>query len=108
MKVKTGDTVRVRAGKDKGKTGKVVQVFPDHARVAVEGLNMATRHLRRASKTQAGQKIQFTSPMSISNVQVVSPVSGKPGRIGYKTVEKEGTKIKVRVLKTKEGSEDLA
>jgi len=107
MKVKTGDTVRIMAGKDKGKEGKVLQVFPKLGRVVVENLNMMTRHLRRRTTDGQGQKIRFPSPVNISNLKVISPKSGKPGRVGYKIVEKDGLKKKIRVLKTRDGSEDI-
>lgn len=107
MKIKTGDTVRVLTGKDKGKTGKVIQVFPKHRRIAIAEINKAVRHLRRASKTQPGQKIEFTAPIHISNVEMFSPVSGKAGRVAYKFIQKEGQSKKIRALRTKDGLEDL-
>ncbi|TAK03297.1 50S ribosomal protein L24 [Patescibacteria group bacterium] len=107
MKLKTTDIVRVIAGKDKGKQGKVLQVFPSLNRVVVEGVNLATRHLRgnRASGGK-GQKIQFPSPLHASNVMVVGK-GGKTGRVGYKFLETAGKRTKVRVLRTKGGTEDI-
>lgn len=107
MKVKTGDTVRIMAGKDKGKQGKVIQVFPEQDKVIVEGLNMAVRHLRTRRRDQAGQKIQFPGPLHVSNVQVISPKSGTAGRTGYKFIEKDGKRVKVRVLRRRGRSEDI-
>lgn len=106
MKIKTGDKVRLLAGKDKGKEGKVMQVFPKLDRVVVEGLNIAVRHLR-GGRGRQGQKITYPSPVHISNVMVVSEKSGKSGRIAYKYLEKDGKKKKVRVLKIKGKTEDL-
>jgi large subunit ribosomal protein L24 len=68
LRIKTGDTVKVVAGKDKGKTGKVIQVFPKLNRVVVEGVNMAKRHLRARGTSQKGQVIEFSMPIHISNV----------------------------------------
>ena len=106
MKIKTGDKVRVIAGKDKGKEGKILQVFPKVERVVVEGVNMLTKHLKKAGD-RPGQKIQFASPMHISNVQVISQKSGKVGRVGYKLIDKDGKKVKIRVLRSKGQSEDI-
>ncbi len=107
MKIKTGDTVRIIAGKDKGKQGKVIQVFPEHDKVIVEGLNMAVRHLRTRRRDQAGQKIKFPGPLHVSNVQLISGKSGATGRIGYKFIEKEGKRVKVRVMRHRGGAEDI-
>jgi large subunit ribosomal protein L24 len=106
MKIKTGDKVRIIAGKDKGKEGKVLQVFPKLQRVVVEGANLLTKHLRKQGD-RPGQKIQFPSPLHISNVQLVSGKSGATGRVGYKVMEKDGSKTKIRVLRSKGSSEDI-
>ena len=104
MKIKTGDTVKATVGKDKGKTGKVLQVFPKLNKIVVEGVNKAVKHLKKRGTTP-GQRVEYTAPIDSSNVKV----QGKDGdgRIGYKFIQKDGKKVKVRVLKTKKGSEDL-
>lgn len=107
MKLKTGDMVRLLAGKDKGKQGKVLQVFPKLERVVVEGLNLAIRHLRSRRRGEAGQKISFPAPVHFSNVQLVSPKSGNSGRVGWKLIEKAGKKNKVRVIRRKGTTEDI-
>lgn len=104
MKIKTGDNVQVTTGKDKGKTGKVLQVFPDLEKVVVEGVAKSFKHLKRRGKTP-GQRVEFTAPIHISNVKVIG--KNGIGRIGYKKIEKEGASVKIRVLKTKQGLEDL-
>lgn len=106
MKIKTGDKVRVIAGKDKGKEGNILQVFPALERVVVEGINVMTRHLKKRGE-RAGQKIQFPSPLHVSNVQLISPKSGKAGRVGSKWIEKDGKRSKVRVLRVKGTTEDI-
>ena len=106
MKIKTGDKVRIISGKDSGKEGNVIQVFPELDRVVVEGLNMMTRHLKGRSG-QPGQKVQFPSPLHVSNVKLLSPKTGSVGRVGYKLVEKDGKSTKIRVLRTKGTSEDI-
>lgn len=67
LKIKTGDTVRVMTGRDKGKEGKVTQVFPARRLVVIAGLNERTKHLKKRG-TQAGQKVKFSAPIHVSNV----------------------------------------
>ena len=104
MKVKTGDNVKIIAGKDKGKTGKVVQVFPKLEKVVVEGVNKAVKHVKKRGD-QPGQRLEFNAPIHISIVKVVG--KNGEGRVGYKFLEKDGKTTKVRILKTKKGQEDL-
>ncbi|MBI4256797.1 50S ribosomal protein L24 [Candidatus Uhrbacteria bacterium] len=106
MHIKTGDKVRVMAGKDKGKEGNVLQVFPKLNRAVVEGVNLLTKHLRKQAN-RVGQKIQFPSPIHTSNLQVVSSKSGNVGRIGYKRIEKDGKMRKIRVIRSKGQTEDI-
>ncbi len=106
MKIKTGDKVRILAGKDKGKDGTVLQVFPKQMRIVVEGINMLTRHLRGRGDN-AGQKIQFPGTLHISNAQVISAKSGKSGRVGYKFIDKDGSKTKIRIIRSKGAVEDI-
>ena len=79
IRIKTGDTVKVIAGKDKGKTGKVVQVFPALNRIVVEGVNIAKRHLRTRRQGEKGQIVEFSMPVNASNVLLVGE-SGKTHR----------------------------
>ncbi len=106
MKLKTGDKVRIIAGKDKGKEGVILQVFLQADRIVVEGANLMKKHLRSRGKGQKGQVITFPSPLHASNALLISPKSGKMGRVGYKFIEKDGKKQKLRVLKTKGRIED--
>ncbi len=99
MKIKTGDKVKVIAGKDKGKTGTVLQVFPELQRVSVEGINLLTKHLKKRSETQPGQKIQFPAPLHISNIMVIDPKTGQPTRIGHSYVKKGEKQVKVRIAR---------
>ena len=71
LRVKTGDTVRVIAGKDKGKTGKVTQTFPAKNRVVVEGVNINKRHLKTRKQGEKGQILEFSMPIHASNVAIV-------------------------------------
>lgn len=106
MKLKTGDKVRIISGKNKGKEGNILQVFPELSRIVVEGANTMTRHLKKRGE-RAGQKIQFSSPIHVSNVQLISPKTGKVGRIGTKMIEKNGKQSKIRVIRSKGSSEDI-
>lgn len=106
MKIKTGDKVRLLAGKDKGKEGKVLQVFPVLERVVVEGANMMTKHLKKRGE-HAGQKIQFPSPVHISNVVLISEKTGARGKVGFKIIESNGGKKKIRTIRTKGIFEDI-
>lgn len=88
MKIKTGDNVKVLTGKDRGKTGKVLQVISDKNRVrtlvVVEGVNKLKKHIR-ATRGNKGQIIELPAPLDVSNVMLIDPASGKPTRVGYKT-----------------------
>lgn len=79
LRIKASDTVKVISGKDKGKTGKVVQVFPDLNRVVVEGVNQTKRHLRSRQSGQKGQIVEFSMPIHASNVMPLD-ASGSPVR----------------------------
>ena len=78
--IKRDDMVKVLSGKDKGKKGKVVQVFPKSDLVVVEGVNKMFKHMKSGRRDQAGQKIEFNGPVHISNVQKICPKCGKPSR----------------------------
>ena len=69
LHIKAGDVVKILAGKDKGKTGKVIQAFPKLERVVVEGINVFKRHLRTRRQGQKGQIIDFYMPIHASNVK---------------------------------------
>ncbi len=82
MKIKKGDTVKVIAGKDNGKEGKVVSVDKKNGRVLVEGINMITKHTKPSAANQNGGIVQKEAPIDISNVMYVH--EGKPTRIGFR------------------------
>ena len=89
MKIKKGDTVKIIKGKDAGKTGKVLHVFPDVNKLSVEGLNLFKKHARPKKQGEKGEVIQVTRPFSASNAMIVCSSCKKPTRIGSK---KEGEK----------------
>lgn len=93
FKIKKGDTVKVIAGKDNGKEGKVVSVDPKKSKVTVEGVNMITKHAKPSQANPNGGILQKEAPIDLSNVMYVH--KGKATRIGFKM---EGDK-KVRFAK---------
>ena len=82
MKIKKGDTVKVIAGKDKDKEGKVLSVDKKNGRVVVEGVNMVTKHVKPSAANQDGGIVQKEAALDMSNVMYVH--NGKPTRIGFK------------------------
>jgi len=95
MRIKQGDTVKIIAGKDKGKEGKVLKTISEKNQVVVEGVNEHKRHHRARKQGEKGQIVPFSAPVDASNVALMDPKSGKATRVGYST---EGGK-KVRIAK---------
>lgn len=93
MTVKKGDTVVVIAGKDKKKTGKVQEVFPETNRVLVEGINIVTKHKKARTQQEKSAIIKKNAPIDASNVMVVCPACGKATRVHHKEVD--GKKVRV-------------
>ena len=85
-KVKKGDKVVVIAGRDKGRTGEVLKVFPEESRVLVSGVNTVTRH-QKPNQAEPGGIKRFEAPIHVSNVAIADPRDGKPTRVGFKTDE---------------------
>lgn len=84
MKLKKGDTVVVVSGKDKGKQGAIVRVMPLDNKVVIEGVALAKRHLRRATRGQSAGIVERPRPIDASNVMLLDPKTNKPTRIGRK------------------------
>ena len=93
MKIRTGDSVVVIAGKDKGKTGTVLRVLHAKNRLVIEGVNMRVRHMRKTAQGP-GQRIKYEAGIAVSNVMIVDPKTKKPTRIGYK-IDDKGNKKRV-------------
>ncbi len=91
-KIRKGDKVVVLAGKDKGRTGEVIQVMPKEDNALVRGINMVKRH-QRQTQTQESGIINKEAPINLSNLGVADPKDGKPTRVGF-TV-KDGKKVRV-------------
>ena len=92
-KIKKGDTVVVRSGKDKGRTGTVLQVLPKDGKVVVSGVNVAARHRKPTQTNPQGGIDRREAPMAISKVGVA--VDGKPSRVRFET--QDGKKVRVAV-----------
>lgn len=97
MHVKKGDKVMVISGKDKGKTGTVLEAYPKASRVLVEGVNIVKKHSKPSQANPQGGINSQEAPVHVSNVMPIDK-SGKPSRVGYKTVDGK----KVRVTKSGE------
>ena len=91
VKIKKGDTVRVIAGKDKGKEGKVLSVDAKNGRVVVEGANMVIKSMKPSVSNQQGGIVSKEAPLAISNVMLL--VDGQPTRVGYKI--ENGKKVRI-------------
>jgi len=94
QRVKRDDTVKVVAGKDAGKTGRVVRVYPKDDRVMVEGVNRVTRH-ERTRMTRQGRQGGIThveAPIHLSNVMPICPSCGQPTRVGSRIVNEKRTR----------------
>jgi len=88
MKIHKGDTVLIISGKNRGKKGKALQVFPKQERILVEGVNLRKKHIRPKRAGEKGQVIETPTPINVSNVKLVCSKCGKATRIEYK-IEKE-------------------
>jgi len=97
-RIKKGDSVIVITGRDKGRTGEVIEMRRDAGRVLVRGVNMVKRH-QRQSASQEGGIISKEAPIHMSNVALADPKDGKPTRVGFKFVGKDDDRKKVRVAK---------
>ena len=98
MKIKKGEIVQIISGKDRGKTGKVIRVFPSAAgmgKIIVEGISLHKRHERPKKAGQKGQIVEVSSPVDISNAAIFCKICKKGTRIGYKI---DGDK-KVKICK---------
>lgn len=94
IRLKKDDLVIVRAGKDKGKTGKVTAVHPKLNAVTVEGVNVVKKHVKPSKSNPTGGIVEITKPINISKVGIVDPSTKKASRIRY-NVAKDGAKTRV-------------
>ena len=102
-KIRKGDTVAIIAGKDFNRkalrTGKVISVVEDGKRVLVEKINLIKRHTKAKNQNQQAGIFEKEAPIDVSNVALISPTTGKPVRVGFKTiVDAQGVEKKIRVV----------
>ncbi len=99
MKIKKGDNVIVRTGKDKGKKGVVVKAFPKENKILLDGVNVAKKHMKKGAKGNSkGSIVERPMPINVSNVMILE--GGKPTRIGYKM--EAGKKVRIAKKTNKE------
>jgi large subunit ribosomal protein L24 len=95
MKLKVGDNVMVIAGKEKGKTGKILKINRELGRVVVDGLNIAKKHQKGQQKGK-GQIVEVPASLDASNVQLIDPKTKKPTRIGSKIVKDSRVRVAIK------------
>jgi len=98
MKIKNGDTVLIISGKDKNKSGKVVEVFPKENKLMVENLNLVKKHVRPKKSGEKGQRVEVSRAIDASSVKLICTKCKKPTRIGYRLIF-QGRDKKVRTCK---------
>ena len=92
-KIRKGDRVVVLTGRDKGRTGEVIEVRPSEGRALVRGVNIVKRH-QKQSASQEGGIISKEAPIHLSNVAIADPKDGKPTRVGFR-IEADGKKVRI-------------
>jgi large subunit ribosomal protein L24 len=92
LKIKKGDKVVVLAGRDKGKKGEIVKVFPSENKAVVRGINVVRRHQKQSASREGGI-ISKEAPIHISNIAVEDPKDGEPSRVGFRILE-DGRKVR--------------
>ena len=93
MKIKKDDQVVIIKGKDRGKKGKVVQVFGNDNKLVVEGANKYFKHLKARKGKEKGERVEFSAPMYASNVLFLCPKCNKPARLGRKMQDKKSARV---------------
>ncbi len=93
MKIRKGDTVKIMAGADRGKTGKVLRAFPEDNKILVEGINMKKKHMKPRQEGKSGQMVDKFHPISVSNAMLLDPKSGEPTRVGKKKVGEKMVRV---------------
>ena len=101
MKIRKNDMVTVIAGNDRGKTGKVLKVFPSSGRIIIEGINLRKRHTKPNRNNPQGGILEKEAPIHASNVMILDPKTNEPTRIGSRIIldEKTGKRKIARVAK---------
>ena len=93
-KIKKNDIVKILAGRDSGKTGKILTVFPKKMKALVQGINMVKKHSRRKNNDQQGGIISKESPVDISNLMIICQKCSKAVKVGFNRLS-DGTKVRI-------------
>lgn len=93
MKIRLGDKIKVTAGKDKGRDGKVTRVYPNQKKILVEGVNLYKRHIKKSDQAPQGGILDVPRPLDVAKVSLVCPKCGKLTRVGYSN--EKGKKLRV-------------
>ncbi len=93
LNVRKGDNVKVLTGKDKGKTGKVLATEPSTGKVLVEGINIATHHIKARSATEQGGKKKVEAPVDSSNLQIICPSCSKSVRVRHQVMDGKNARV---------------
>ncbi|HAU99037.1 MAG: 50S ribosomal protein L24 [Microgenomates group bacterium GW2011_GWF2_45_18] len=93
MKLQKNDMVKVTAGKDKGKSGKILRVYPKENKVIVEGVNMYVKHIKKQGQ-KSGERVIKERSLPSSNVAILNPDTNKIDRVGY-MVDDTGNKVRI-------------
>jgi large subunit ribosomal protein L24 len=101
MKIRKNDNVMIITGNDRGKSGKVLKVFPSDSRIIVEGINLRKRHTKPSQKNPQGGILEKEAPIHVSNVMFIDPKSSKQTRMGSQIILDEKTKKKKRIRVSK-------
>ena len=96
MKIRKNDSVMVISGNDRGKTGKVLKVFPKNSRIIIEGINLRKRHTKPNQKNPQGGILEKEAPIHVSNVMLLDPKTNEPTRLGSQIILDENTGKKKR------------
>ncbi|PIU01384.1 50S ribosomal protein L24 [bacterium (Candidatus Torokbacteria) CG09_land_8_20_14_0_10_42_11] len=84
MKLKKGDNIIVKSGKDRGKKGKIVRVLPDKNKIVVEGVNLVKRNSKPRRQGEKGQRVTVTAPFNLSNARLLCPKCNQVTRVGFR------------------------
>lgn len=99
MNIKKGDLVKIIAGEDKGKTGKVLATYPADGKIVVEDVHVVSRHKKARSAQDTGGIVKNPAKIDVSNAVIMCPVCGLATKVGAGTEDKKGKQVKIRVCK---------
>lgn len=99
LNIKNGDLVKIIAGNDKGKTGKVLKTYPAEGKIVVEDVNVISKHKKARSAQDAAGIIKQPAKIDVSNAVVICPVCGLATKVGAGVEDKNGKQVKIRVCK---------